>query len=1216
MPFDSGSIASVLGLDVSPFAQGMLQAQGIAQLFPSVVTNFLANPLLGMIAVAKEAAGAVADAFTSIGDAADNAGEAAAKVGVSVSFLTTVGKVAADAGSSVEGFADSLRFLGKNAADVLDGNAEMAKAFRSLGVSVTDATGRLKGTEPLFYEVVDAMNALPSAAQRINVAMTLLGRGGSDMLAFISAGSAQIREMARTIEELGGGVDDTLASAGDKFGTLRTLVGAAVNGIKTAVAAPLLGALESHFDEAVGYLRTASAAIRQAISTAMAGIGTAVTAVRPYVQAMIDHWSEVKVALVAVGGAILGPLVVGAVTAMAGAVATVGAPVALLAGLLPNLVGAMAGLAIADDIGGAFRGFGLVLHELVDWVRSAVIPVLSDGLAGAAALVTPVIDGLRPVLLTLGGVLLDVFGFVGSVVVPLVGQTLVAAFAFARPVIAGLGSVLAGLAPVLEAVWTVVKAVAGVVAGQLADALTSLQPVLNVVGSVLGWLLDLLGRLLKGIGDPNVNSGRVPYTEFYKAADRFGRLGVVELWFTADPRVGEGGASTPDASLDGVRLVNYEPLQVGTVQGEPAPRVIELRLFFADFRCDFAPPRGGRLIRGKVNPLPPPIDPATKKPREPESNVDLIETCLNALNVDYEIDEDRVTVLSKVPPAHDLEWYGSHAGEELKKLLEYVGAVAYPTSYGALSIDMLGDGDVPAIPAAQALPEIRLPGVDRRGKTVVFTSIPKTAMRTFTNDDDGEGGGLPKLRFVAQDPNDHDKWVKLATLAGVASDDAVATALNKGFKDVKDAKVKARLLDQAFRCIQFDPDDKEAPQGTVLRQAFRLAPDLHPIEVRAYAATLTPDGLWKDPDDPIPVVVQHLFADVGVIVLNRRLVTVGDDATGNPDAVASPIDLAQDLSLRLTVQDDEPDPAGAAGARRPKYFACGFVKNAGNAGLEKLTHEQAAAALESGDADTVIIDDPTLVLVSEEGGEDDPTDNRTELEDRCKALALRYLAGSGDEYRILRAAGFVPGELSGRVAEVRYNQRELTTTFKVNSWFRPREAVTQDRLKEIAAGPGGGAYPKQAATESPRLAAGMSGSVQPAVPVHAPGPERRPISNALFAVKEEGDGDAKKIQTLSGDAEWDKPDDGDGDDVSLAYFDDKGRVQLAKAGGGVDLKNAGDTVVTAAGFIDIPASTKDVLKFGASGDGGTLSIAAGTTAWTVLTWNGTKWVVDYVRAHA
>ena len=69
-------------------------------------------------------------------------------------------------------------------------------------------------------------------------------------------------------------------------------------------------------------------------------------------------------------------------------------------------------------------------------------------------------------------------------------------------------------------------------------------------------------------------------------------------------------------------------------------------------------------------------------------------------------------------------------------------------------------------------------------------------------------------------------------------------------------------------------------------------------------------------------------------------------------------------------------------------------------------------------------------------------------------------------------------------------------------------------------------------------------------------------------------------------------------------------------GGGVDLKNNGTTAVTAAGSINIPSASADVLAFGGSGDAGTLSITPADATWKVLTWNGSKWIADYVRAHA
>jgi tape measure domain-containing protein len=65
MSFDAGSITSNMKIDVSPFRQGMLEAQGIASVFGQNITNFVASPLLGIVGIAKQAGQAIAGALQS-----------------------------------------------------------------------------------------------------------------------------------------------------------------------------------------------------------------------------------------------------------------------------------------------------------------------------------------------------------------------------------------------------------------------------------------------------------------------------------------------------------------------------------------------------------------------------------------------------------------------------------------------------------------------------------------------------------------------------------------------------------------------------------------------------------------------------------------------------------------------------------------------------------------------------------------------------------------------------------------------------------------------------------------------------------------------------------------------------------------------------------------------------------------------------------------------
>jgi hypothetical protein len=276
MSFDAGAITSKLGLDVSGFSKGMLEANSIASIFPQTVTNFMANPMLGFLGVVKSVFSqakqivegftlGVKGAFLELAHEADNLGEAAEKVGVSVGFLSGVGTVASDAGASLESLGEAMKFLNNNAADAASGNAVTAKAFADLGMSVRDAAGNLKSGETLFFEVADAIKELPTAAQRTQAAMNLLGRGGTDLIPVLKQGSAAIKAQVEDFKKLGAVMTDELAAAGDKWGQLETVAGAAWKGIKAAVAEPILTFVAEHFEEIKATIMDVATEIRRSL---------------------------------------------------------------------------------------------------------------------------------------------------------------------------------------------------------------------------------------------------------------------------------------------------------------------------------------------------------------------------------------------------------------------------------------------------------------------------------------------------------------------------------------------------------------------------------------------------------------------------------------------------------------------------------------------------------------------------------------------------------------------------------------------------------------------------------------------------------------------------------------------------------------------------------------------------------------------------------------
>jgi hypothetical protein len=108
--------------------------------------------------------------------------------------------------------------LGQQIGSAGAGNAEAAKKFESLGVSVRDAGGKLRPTIDVFYDIADAISALPEGAAQTNAAIDIFGaKVGRDMVVALAGGSEAIKAMVQELTDLGGVMSTELAKASEEF---------------------------------------------------------------------------------------------------------------------------------------------------------------------------------------------------------------------------------------------------------------------------------------------------------------------------------------------------------------------------------------------------------------------------------------------------------------------------------------------------------------------------------------------------------------------------------------------------------------------------------------------------------------------------------------------------------------------------------------------------------------------------------------------------------------------------------------------------------------------------------------------------------------------------------------------------------------------------------------------------------------------------------------
>ena len=183
---------------------------------------------LGSLVPLATGAGLAAMAKGAI-DAADNMNDLSQKTGVSVESLSKFQQAANASGTSIEGVGAAMIKLNRNLAT---NNAGAAEALTALGLSATDASGKLKSTDQVMLEVADKFKAMPDGASKTAAAMALFGKAGADMIPLLNGGSKAISDLSATMTtEFAKGADslnDKLAALQGKLLQLGVSLGTAL----------------------------------------------------------------------------------------------------------------------------------------------------------------------------------------------------------------------------------------------------------------------------------------------------------------------------------------------------------------------------------------------------------------------------------------------------------------------------------------------------------------------------------------------------------------------------------------------------------------------------------------------------------------------------------------------------------------------------------------------------------------------------------------------------------------------------------------------------------------------------------------------------------------------------------------------------------------------------------------------------------------------------
>lgn len=245
---------------------------------------------IGAVAVAAVAAGkAVFELTRNAGRWADELLTASAQTSVSTQTLQEWAYAARFIDTEVDDMAKGMGKVVSAMRESVKGGKDYIDIAGGIQVSLTNASGKMKSTEQVFYDTIDALGGIEDATLRDVAAQDIFGKSYQDMKPLIDAGSAALLRYAAEAHAAGlilsdeavaalGGFDDQMQRVNARLETAGRLaalvflpsVSGIVGGI-TDILSSITTALSDGFQEAD--ITTISDAITQQLKRAVDAVG-------------------------------------------------------------------------------------------------------------------------------------------------------------------------------------------------------------------------------------------------------------------------------------------------------------------------------------------------------------------------------------------------------------------------------------------------------------------------------------------------------------------------------------------------------------------------------------------------------------------------------------------------------------------------------------------------------------------------------------------------------------------------------------------------------------------------------------------------------------------------------------------------------------------------------------------------------------------------------
>lgn len=270
---ETGDSLDELG-DSADDASGKNQAflsvmAGAAKTLGNVVVAGAKLAAKALLEVGKAAANATKEGFElskEAGKYADDIATLSTQTGVAQSSLQQWTYASNFVDTSVDSITSSMTKLTQTMGNALNGSSEASDKFATLGVSITDVHGRLRSTEDVFWDAIDALGKIENPAERDAAAIALFGESAQKLNPLIAAGREGFEALNAEAERLGTVFsDDEIATMGG-FDDAMQRNSQAVTGLKNAIGLALIPAFQPLVNRATEAMGRVNHAIRDGLT--------------------------------------------------------------------------------------------------------------------------------------------------------------------------------------------------------------------------------------------------------------------------------------------------------------------------------------------------------------------------------------------------------------------------------------------------------------------------------------------------------------------------------------------------------------------------------------------------------------------------------------------------------------------------------------------------------------------------------------------------------------------------------------------------------------------------------------------------------------------------------------------------------------------------------------------------------------------------------------